>query len=418
MIRIAALLFVPLLCGAFLGDDVVETKDGKVYKGEIIRETDRYVRIRYKSESGRRITKTIYKRRISAISRGGTRRDLGKEGGEGARTTRSREAVEDLIKKVGRTPPKWWDSVRLNYPKTLDLSWPMPAPGGWNNKKNVGQFVWDVINPNPGRWREGIKFMNHIMKVNKNKKDVVVRAMKSMARMYHDFLEDWPRAAFWWRLAHEQEGSNPDTINLAHCYWMMGSREMAEEILRKFSWDGTRHAAVCKLWSDIGEHDKAVQMALDRAKRTPDVGYLAAADAYRAAGKYSKAMEHYQKVIDSNQGNSGDVKRNKQRARESLKAVKLFEALDLKRVAGGRYSGSAMGYNGPVEVEVTVVGGKITDVKTTKHKEKQFYSALTDTPRRIIEKQSVKGIDATTNATITSEAVINAAAQALSKGVR
>jgi uncharacterized protein with FMN-binding domain len=52
----------------------------------------------------------------------------------------------------------------------------------------------------------------------------------------------------------------------------------------------------------------------------------------------------------------------------------------------------------------------------TKHKEKQFYSALSDIPRQIIKKQSVKGVDATSRATITAEAVINATAKALASG--
>ena len=62
---------------------------------------------------------------------------------------------------------------------------------------------------------------------------------------------------------------------------------------------------------------------------------------------------------------------------------------------------------------VTVRAGKLESVKVVRHREKQFYAALTDTPRKIIAKQSVRGIDATTNATITSEAIINATAKAL-----
>jgi len=39
---------------------------------------------------------------------------------------------------------------------------------------------------------------------------------------------------------------------------------------------------------------------------------------------------------------------------------------------------------------------------------------MIDTPKKIIDKQAVKGIDATSGATITSEAIINATAKALS----
>ena len=67
-------------------------------------------------------------------------------------------------------------------------------------------------------------------------------------------------------------------------------------------------------------------------------------------------------------------------------------------------------------VEVTVAGGLIESVKVTQHREKQYYSSLTYTPRKILAKQGVSGIDATSSATITSEAIINATAKALADG--
>jgi uncharacterized protein with FMN-binding domain len=50
------------------------------------------------------------------------------------------------------------------------------------------------------------------------------------------------------------------------------------------------------------------------------------------------------------------------------------------------------------------------------YKEKQFYAALTDTPRQIITTQSILEIDGTSGATITSQAIINATAKALAGG--
>ena len=60
----------------------------------------------------------------------------------------------------------------------------------------------------------------------------------------------------------------------------------------------------------------------------------------------------------------------------------------------------------------------IETVKVVKHTEKQYYGSLTDTPAKIIQKQTVKGIDAFSGATITSEAIINATAKALAKGIK
>jgi uncharacterized protein with FMN-binding domain len=94
----------------------------------------------------------------------------------------------------------------------------------------------------------------------------------------------------------------------------------------------------------------------------------------------------------------------------------LYELCDVKKVPDGDYSASSLGYEGLVEVGVTVEKGVIKAVRITDHKEKQFYSAMTDTPAKIIAKQSVQGIDATTSATITSEAIINATAKALAEG--
>lgn len=69
-----------------------------------------------------------------------------------------------------------------------------------------------------------------------------------------------------------------------------------------------------------------------------------------------------------------------------------------------------------MEVEVRVANHKIEEVKVVKHVEKQFYAAITDTTNQIVKKQSVSGIDATSRATITSQAIVNATAKALAKG--
>jgi len=66
-------------------------------------------------------------------------------------------------------------------------------------------------------------------------------------------------------------------------------------------------------------------------------------------------------------------------------------------------------------VSVTVAGGRITDIHVAEHHDKQFFAALTETPRLIMEQQSLRGIDATTGATVTSDAIVNATAKALAK---
>ena len=64
---------------------------------------------------------------------------------------------------------------------------------------------------------------------------------------------------------------------------------------------------------------------------------------------------------------------------------------------------------------MTVAGGRIAAVQVTRHTEKQYYSSITDTCAQIIKKQGAKGVDATSGATITSEAILNASIKALGK---
>lgn len=318
---------------------------------------------------------------------------------------RTRAEVEDLIKDAGAKPPDWWDQAALNYPDTLDLSWPDKPPGGWDNKKNVGQFLWDIINPNPGRWREGVKFLHHVMTVNAKNPAVVRKAQNSLGMLYAECLEDFPRAAFWWR-------KSGNAVGLANCYWRMGNKDMAVAELGKVNFVTT---GTIQLWSAMGNLSKALTMAEAMAKAVPDIGYLAAGDALRLNGQYAKAIAEYEKVGALTKG-SGHLQKNKARALSAIEAVKLFDGLNLAKVADGTYSAESMGYEAPVKVDVTVKAGKIETVKVTDHHEKQFYSSLTDVPARIIAKQSVKGVDATSGATITSDAIINASAKALGQG--
>ncbi len=323
---------------------------------------------------------------------------------------KSEGEVRALIKKVGSTPPEWFQATPLRYPKTLDLSWTDTPGAPWDPSKNVGQFIWTTINENESRWKEGIRFLHYFLVLNQKDPGLSTKTMNALAPMYHNLHQDWARAAFWW----EQAG-NTDNIDLAHCYFKLGSKAMATRILRRYESDGTRHCSVARLWSELGENDKALKMALQTAEETPDVGFLAAGDICRVMGRSQQALGYYQKVLDTPLG-ARDLKQSKERAKASMEAVKLVDTLDVKRVPDGIYRDSSVGYSGQVFVEVSVGGGRISDVKVTRHTEKQWYSSLTDTRRQILLKQGAKGVDATSGATITSEAMLNATLKALAKG--
>jgi uncharacterized protein with FMN-binding domain len=335
------------------------------------------------------------------------------------RSQRSKAEIDALIDQVGREPPDWFESTPLAYPPTLDLQWPEPAPGGWDNQRNVGQYIWDVINPNPNKWREGVRLMHHLLTLHKDDPKLRTRVMMELGRMYHDLHEDYARAAFWWRQAGVEKNASTSRQAplLAHCYQQLGNKQMALALLGK----GPITLQTVKRYGELGDQKKATQLA-ERfaADNGRDLAYIAVADGYRSAGKAKEALTYYQKALDlaGAPGAKGRVEQTKNRARASIEAIKLFDLADPAKVADGAYSGESLGYEGPIKVAVTVSGGKIESVRVTEHREKQFYSALTDTPAKIIAKQGVKGVDATSNATITSEAIINGTAKALASGAR
>ena len=323
---------------------------------------------------------------------------------------KTKSEVLAMIKKDGSTPPAWFAATPLNFPKTLDLTWSKPPPGSpWDPNKNVGQFIWTSINENEARWKEGIKFLHHMLTVNKDKPDTVKQVMGALGNMYHDLHQDWARAAFWKQLAGET-----DTLELAHCYFKLGSKDMAVDILTRYGADNTRFAQVSRLWAEVGDPVKALKLAEQMAGSIPDAGNLAAGDVCKLMGKFPEALAYYQKATAATSG-SRDIDQNKKRAQASIDALKAAEGVDLKKVPDGKYKADSYGYSSQVEVEVTVASGKITDVRVTQHHEKQYYSSILETPANIIQKQGAKGVDATSGATITSEAIINATVKALPK---
>jgi uncharacterized protein with FMN-binding domain len=338
------------------------------------------------------------------------------------RVERTRAEVEAIIQKAGTTPPDWWNSVPLTYPKTLELTWTQPPKGTpFTASKYLGQYIWGTINENPARWREGAKLMHHVLTVNKDDTAKLARTMEALARIYHELLADWARAAFWMRKAAVTDTDYADDValELAHCYWKLGSKEMAATVLGRYQTDNTAGGNVIRLWADIGELDsKALPMAEAVAREGyPDIGYLAAGDSCRLAGRYPQALDYYQKVLAATTG-WNQIKRNKTRAQNSIDGIRAAQGLDLTRVRDGTYTASSMGYAGPVEVAVTVAGGRILSVKVTKYQEKQYYTALTDTPAEIVRLQGIKGVEAVSSATITSEAIMNATMKALAQGMK
>jgi uncharacterized protein with FMN-binding domain len=426
-----AMLLVAPLNGA--AQDVVVLKSGARQAGRVISQ-DGAVIVLEMTVGKRTVKRKIPKNLVVSIlpdnGSGGTTPAGGTGGGASAasngssaqdtRTSRSKREVLELIEAVGRTPPEWYDATQLNHPASLDLTWPEKPPGGWDASKNVGQYIWDRINPNPAKWREGVKLMHHIMTESQSNPEVVQRAMRTLGTMYHNLHEDYARAAFWYQQAGVD--SNPSqepmaALHLADCYFQLGNQQMAMEVFRN-----TRNypMGIIKVLGDMGETAEAIRFAEQLAKQGKEVpAYLYAGDVCRVASRLEDAERYYRKALAASSQdtrNKDHSQRDKRRAEASLAAIRFYQIAPSK-VADGTYTASSLGYEDQVEVAVTVRDGRIEAVKVTQHREKQFYSSLTDTPRSIIARQGVVGVDTTSGATITSEAIINATATALSKGL-
>jgi uncharacterized protein with FMN-binding domain len=401
--------------------DTIELVSGAKVEGKVVGRDAAAITVET-NVSGKSFTRKYPLDRVAAVTVDGQREVLNASGPAkepAAGRGRTKAQIEALIDEQGRTPPDWFEQTALNYPQTLDLSWP-PPPQGWNNQRNLGQYIWDIINPNQGRWREGVKLMHHVLTVNKNNPDVQRRAMGELGRMYFVLLQDYPRAAFWWRKANGEKGDAPGSdagVRLAECYWRLGNKDMAVELLGKLP----ASYGMIKLWADMGDARRALQMAESNAKGPfADVALIYAGDACRVNGMYKEAIGYFQqalKISPTGQG-KGRIERNQRRAAANIEAIKLFELLDLTRVADGTYRAASPGYETNVSVEVVVTHHRIESVKVTDHREKQYYASMIDVPRKIVEKQSVKGIDAVSSATITSEAIVNATAKALAAAMK
>ena len=336
----------------------------------------------------------------------------------GSHATRSKAEIEESINTIGKTPPEWFDSVPLDYPRSLDLNWPQrPPTREWNNQRNVGQYVWDIINPNPRKWKAGIRFMHFMLEKHSRNVEVRTRVMENLGQMYFGFFHDYPRAAFWWQAAGVDKTQSPKAVHLAECYWRMGNKEMAKDLLGKLP----NFYPAIKLWADMGETDQALRVAGAFAESGyTDMAYLSAGDACRTAGKLGDAVDYYEYVLTlpASGRMAKRILHNQQRAQANIEGIKLYDSLDLNRVPDGTYCGRELGYAGDLCIEVTVAKGRIESVRVTKHEEKQFYSAVEDIPARIVETQGLTGIDAISGATITSDAIINATAKALAGAVK
>jgi uncharacterized protein with FMN-binding domain len=324
-----------------------------------------------------------------------------------AGNTRTKAEVEALIASEGAASPGWWDSVPLNVPQGLDLTWQQPPPKTWDANKYLGQYIWSTVNENPAKWKEGIKVIHQSMTVNQNDQAKLKQSMNALATAYAELLCDFARAAFWWRKGGGGgHAGYSNAVALSRCYWKLGNKDMAVEALNA---DHGCNPDLVRCWGDLGDTAKALQLG-EQGVANDGIGLnQAMGDVCRCAGNFPQAITYYEKALAK-----GPNQRIKDRLQSSLDAAKGADGFNhLDHVPNGTYKATGLGYVGPVEVTLEVKAGKLESVKVTDHHEKQYYSSIAEVPVRILNKQGIKGVDTTTGATMTSEAIINAAAKAL-----
>ena len=411
--RLVALsLLLMALSQSLHAQDVIEFLSGASQEGKVVRILKGERKVVFESKLANKAARRTYPySKIHAVEYKGKRfvlNELPEGAGESVRRTPNE--IDTIIERVGSTSPAWLDETPLDYPETLDLTWPMPAPKPWNNRNNVGQFIWDRVNPNESQWRAGVKLMYHMLDLAKGNDELTRRIKESLGSMYFRFFQDYPRAAYWWRDAMVARSSH-NGVNLAECYFRLGSKRMALNALDA----KTIRIDKIKLLGDMGETKDALQMAdlfASRAK-DPQWALLTAGDVCRQAEDYKRAIQYYRQAIEATGRNEDYEKRAEARARQSIAGIEQFELLDVSKLADGNYVAETIGYEGPIKVRVSVKSGRIESVEVTEHREKQYYSSLRDVPEQIIATQDLKTVDATSGATITAEAIVSATAKAL-----
>ena len=411
-----------LLAGSAVADEI-ELLTGTRFQGKFIGQTAEGIQFRVVSGNASADMKFAVEK-VHAITVGGVRRLINPKSAltpkPGPTTPplikkpRTDDDLMSLIRKAGQTRPKWWDKVPLDYPETLDLT-RKTSTGGWNAYRNLDQYLVTIINPDPEKWQGAARLLHHVLDLNMGNWRAMGQTRRDLAHVYGSLLGDYARGAYWLQQARGRRVDN--RVMLAYYYLRLGGKGLAERIASRYRSDRTANAGVIRLWSSLGELDKALELAETKAQRTPDSAYLAAGDACRRAGRYERAESYYRKVLEAKKGSS-ELKKNKKRAQASIEGIKAVTSVKLGRVRDGTHPGNAIGYGGQVHVAVVVKARRIKSVKVTRHKEKGFGTSPVDVPDQIVRKQGIKGVDAVTGATLTSEAIMNATAKALAYGVK
>ena len=200
--------------------------------------------------------------------------------------------------------------------------------------------------------------------------------------------------------------------------------------LKTVAGKGPAHAYLCyaSCLAHFGEYPQALGVANEALKDLPAPPWRLNAmgniqnflgDLHTEMGDTAKARAAYAEAIKSYLASDQPygkhlIARNVAKVQTKVNLLTLQDLQNAK-LRDGPYVGKSVGYTSSVDLEVTVTikDGKIADVQV-KHQEKLDLGATRTIPQRIVESNSLK-VDAVTGATVTSQAIVDAAYQALKK---
>lgn len=273
-----------------------------------------------------------------------------------------------------KVPPDWFDEVTVAY----DTNQP------WKDARIEVRRLLSVK-----KYREAMKLTVLYLQ-----KEDIGDGHEYPMYLYMGGEYAWAVQEYRKRLRSRPQGHTHEYLSLVACYRHFGEYATALDLLDVAlqrlpgpPWRIAREADICDYVGDI----------------------------HVETGNVDQAAQHYRKAIalypTSNQPYGRHLLRRRAAKVQSKLDLLIVDAIESGTLRDGMYAGKSLGYVGDVIVTVRIERGKIVDIRV-QHEEKIDQNATTIIPKRILAQQSLK-VDGITGATVTYDAIIDGALQAL-----
>lgn len=292
------------------------------------------------------------------------------------------------------TQPGWWREVTVPIPPDRPVS--LPEDPGWEDSLTAYGMRFEA----EGKGREAIKVLTYALPKCKTPLQRAFVLFQS-ALIYEVALRDYVRAHSLFGALTRLRIPDPAKQKENNAYARFGQARCLEKLGLGARAKAGYESVLCdypaldvELLFRLG---KVAQARKDRA--TAERHFRDCIRAAEPRGRAAGSIYYGRFILMS---------------RVALREL-ASGPIDLSKIANGTYAGKAYGYNSIIAVKLQVQGGRLTDMRVAEQDDKRPFDALRVVPQRIKERQ-VLDVDAVTGATVTSEAIINAAKQALRGG--